>query len=30
MTQFHLCCQVSWLDGKYRKVIYKSTTDNPR
>ena len=22
--------EVSWLDGKYRKVIYKSTTDNPR
>ncbi len=22
--------EVSWLDGKNRKVIYKSTTDNPR
>ena len=22
--------EVSWLDGSYRKVIYKSTTDNPR
>ena len=22
--------QVCWLDGTYRKVIYKSTTDNPR
>ena len=21
---------MSWLDGKNRKVIYKSTTDNPR
>ena len=22
--------EVSWLDGQHRKVIYKSTTDNPR
>ena len=22
--------EVCWLDGNYRKVIYKSTTDNPR
>ena len=25
-----VCVQVSWLDGTHRKVIYSSTTDNPR